>query len=287
MGRWNWLLSRRKRMMEALDQDIRDYIERETEDNIDRGMSPEEAHYAALRKFGNVTRVKEETWDVWSFVWLEQLWQDVRVGLRQLRRSPGFTVTAILTLALGIGANTAIFALMDAVILRRLPVEKPGELFQVQVGNADEGGGGSGGESPLTTPMWEQLRDHQDVFSRAFAWSGIDEFDLAEGGTTRAVNGLWVSGGFFSVLGLRPAAGRLIADSDDRGGCPAVAVLSYGFWQEHYGGAKSAVGSALALGSHPFEVVGVAPPGFFGMEVGGKFDVAAPICASAIFEGSA
>jgi predicted permease len=284
MSRWDRLFSRRKRMMEDLDQDIRDYIEGETQDNIERGMSPEEARYAALRKFGNVTRIKEETREVWSFVWLEQLWQDIRFGVRQLRRSPGFTAVAVLTLALGIGVNTAIFSLIDAVMLRMLPVEKPGELFQVQVGSADESGGGSEGESPLTTAMWEQLRDHQDVFSSTFAWGG-NNFDLADGGTTRAVGGMWVSGGFFSVLGLHPAAGRLIADSDDRRGCPAVAVLSYGFWQEHYGGAKSAIGSTLSLGSHPFEVIGVAPPGFFGMEVGGKFDVAAPICANAIIEG--
>jgi predicted permease len=285
MTRWGWLIGRRKRMMEDLDQDIRDFIERETRDNIERGMPPEEARYAALRKFGNVTRVKEETWEVWSVNWLEQLWQDVRYGLRQLRRSPGFTAVAVLTLALGIGANTAIYALMDAVILRRLPVEMPGELYQVQVGNADEGVGGGGGESPFPNPMWEQLRDHQDVFSRVFAWSGSNAFGLPEWGTGPAVNETWVSGGFFSGLGLRPVAGRLIADPDDRPGCPAVAVLSYGFWQEHYAGAKSAVGSTLALGSHPFEVIGVAPPGFFGLSVGGRFDVAAPICATAILEG--
>jgi len=284
MSHWARLFSRRKRMMENLDEDISDFIERETQDNIERGMSPEDAHYAALRKFGNVTRVKEDTWEVWSFVWLEQLWQDIGYGLRQLRRSPGFTAVAVLTLALGIGVNTAIFTLIDAVMLKMLPVEKPGELFQVQIGNADEGGGGGAVDSAFTTPMWEQLRDHQDVFSRTFAWFGNSLY-LAEGGTTRTVDGLWVSGGFFSALGLRPAAGRLIADSDDWRGCPAVAVLSYGFWQEHYGGAKSAVGSTLSLGSHPFEVIGVAPPGFFGMGVGGKFDVAAPICATALFDG--
>jgi predicted permease len=284
MSRWNRLLSRRKRMMEDLDQDIHDFIERETQDNIDRGMAPDEARYAALRKFGNVTQIREETREVWSLVWLEQLCQDVRVGLRQLRRSPGFTAVAVLTLALGIGVNTAIFSLIDVVMLRRLPVEKPGELFKVEFGNADEGGGGSGLNDVFTTPMWEQLRDHQDIFSRTFAWFG-NSFYLAEGGTTRTVGGLWVSGGFFSVLGLRPVAGRLIADSDDRRGCPAVAVLSYGFWQKRYGGAKSAVGSTLSLGGHPFEVIGVAPPGFSGLSVGGKFDVAAPICATAIFDG--
>ncbi len=265
--------------MDDLEEEIRSHLEMEERENLESGMTPEEAHFAALRRFGNVTRAQERSRDMWGWNSVETLWQDICYGLRQLRRSPGFTAVAVFTLALGIGVNTAIFSLIDAVMLRMLPVEKPGELFKMEFGNADEGRG-----DVFTTPMWEQLRDHQDVFSRTFAWFNTS-FYLAEGGATRTVDGLWVSGGSFSVLGLRPAAGRLIADSDDQRDCPAVAVLSYGFWRERYGGAKSAVGSTLSLGGHPFEVIGIAPPGFLGLEVGKKFDVAAPICATALLDG--
>ncbi len=139
--------------------------------------------------------------------------------------------------------------------------------------------------STFANPAWEQVRDHQDVFAAAFAWSNKDQLDLTQGGMMHPVNGLWVSGRFFSALGLHAAVGRLISDSDDRRGCLAVAVLSYGFWQDHFGGAKSAIGSTLSLRSRAFEVIGIAPRGFFGMEVGDQFDLAMPICATAIFDG--
>ena len=274
-------LFRRSKPVDDLEEEIHSHLQMEEQENLESGMPPDEAHDAALRRFGNVTLAQERSREMWGWNSVETLWQDLRYGVRQLRRSPGFTLVAVLTLALGIGANTAIFSLVNAVLLRTLHVEKPDEL--VQVYRYDPQWNTFAGHS-LTNPLWEQLRDQQDVFRGVFAW-GDERFDLARGGAVHLVNGIWVSGGFFDALGLRPAAGRLIAASDDRRGCPALAVLSYGFWQEHYGGAASAIGSTLSLSDHPFEVIGVAPPRFYGMEVGEKFDVAAPICAVALFDG--
>jgi putative ABC transport system permease protein len=204
--------------------------------------------------------------------------QDLRYALRILRRSPGFTAIAVLTLALGIGANTAAFSLIDAVMLRMLPVNRPDELLQVKRQDPRYVGGAS---PDFSNPLWEQVRDQQNVFSGVFAW-GNDEFDLARGGTVHPADGSFVSGDFFTTLGLRPAAGRLITGSDDYRGCPAVAVLSYGFSQGHYGGASVAIGNILSLNDYPFKVIGVAPPGFYGMDVGRESQVFAPICTSAI-----
>ena len=281
MIRWNQMFSRRKRMMEDLDQDIRDFIERETQDNIERGMPPEEARYAALRKFGNVTRVREDTWEVWSVVWLEQLWQDIRYGIRMFRKNPAFTAVAVITLTLGIGANTAVFTLLDAILFRLLPTYHAEQLYQVRRVSVHIPERLSG---DFTNPLWENLRSRQDIFSGMAAWGNTD-FDLARGGAVQRAQGIWVSGDYLETLGVRPALGRLITPADDYRGCPAVAVLSYSFWQDRYSGRPSVVGSTITLDSHPFEVVGITQPGFYGMDVGMKFDVAAPNCATALMDG--
>lgn len=208
------------------------------------------------------------------------LQQDLRYGLRMLAKNPGFTAVAVLTLALGIGANTAIFSLIDTVMLRFLPVEKPEELVLVRMRTPQEG---SSPRTTFTNPLWEQLRDQQDVFSSAFAWSPA-RFNLAQGGAVRYAYGIWASGDFFRTLGVRPAVGRLFSAADDQRGCPGVAVLSYGFWQDQFGGAVRVVGEKITLDKHTFPVVGVAPPGFYGVNVGEKFDVALPICATALFD---
>jgi putative ABC transport system permease protein len=208
------------------------------------------------------------------------LLQDLRYGLRMLAKSRGFTVVAVLTLALGIGANTAIFSLINTVMLRSLPVEKPRELMLVRMQTPKSG---SETRATFTNPLWEQLRDRQDVFASAFAWSDT-RFNLAASGEARYASGIWASGDFFQTLGIRPRLGRLFSAADDRRGCSGVAVLSYGYWQERFAGDRAVLGQIINLDKHGFPIVGVTPPGFYGVNIGEKFDVALPICATALFD---
>ncbi len=205
---------------------------------------------------------------------MDTLWQDLRHGIRLLTVRPGFAAIAILTLALGIGANITIFSLMNVLLLKSLPVWHPEELVQV-----------SGGENTsFTNPIWEEFRDHQDIFSGAFAW-GSPRFNLADGGETRFANGLWVSGEFFSTLGVPAVLGRTLTVSDDHPGAAPAAVLSYAFWQTEYGGRPGVMGETIRLDGHPFTIAGVTPPAFFGVEVGRRFDVAVPIADEPILAG--
>jgi predicted permease len=275
---------RRKRRDNEVAQEIEAYIAQEIDDNIAAGMSREEARWAATRKFGNTTAVREEVRDMNTIAILETFWLDLRYGARLLRLNPGFATVAILSLGLGIGANAAIFQLMDAIRLRTLPVKNPQELASVRVVSRDWTAGSFSGPHPaLTNPLWEQLRDHQQAFSGMLAW-GSTGFNIARGGEARFAQGLWVSGGFFNVLGVSPMLGRVFSPADDRRGCGAPgAVISYAFWQRELAGHPSVVGRMLTLDGHPFEIIGVTPASFFGVEVGRTFDVAVPICAEPIF----
>ncbi len=212
--------------------------------------------------------------------WLETLSKDVRHGARLLRLNPGFTVVAVLSLALGVGANTAIFQLLDAIRLRTLPVKHPRELAEVRAPNWNGHGISSGSHPEMTTPLWNELRAHQQAFSGLFAWAS-ETFNLAPGGEARPAQGMWVSGDFFRVLGVPPILGRVFMPEDDQPGCgSAGAVISYAFWQREFGGQASAVGKKLTISGHPFEILGITPPGFFGIEVGRQFDVAVPLCVA-------
>lgn len=219
---------------------------------------------------------------------LDTIWQDLRYGLRLLRKSPTFSAVAILTLALGTGANAAIFQLVSSVRMRALPVERPGELVSIGIDTHDKGRTGRfmSRRPFFSEPLWQAIRANQQAFSHVFVW-GITSWNTATDGEYRPAQGLYVSGQFFDGLGVKAQLGRLIGDADDRMGCGAPgAVLTHGFWQSRYAGNPSAIGQSLMLDGRPFEIVGVTPPGFFGTEVGRTFDVALPLCAEPIFRGA-
>jgi len=217
----------------------------------------------------------------------DDMFQDLRFGARLLLKNKSFTAVAVLSLALGIGANTAIFQLLDAVRLRTLPVRAPQELAEVQIADMTGARGNFSSPNPtVTNPIWEQIRDRQQAFSGVFAW-GADSFNLTPGGEVRSAQALWVSGDVFNVLGVRPALGRVFTAADDQRGCGATGVvISHRFWQREYGGDANVIGRKLTLADQPFEIIGVAPPSFFGLEVGRSFDVALPICAEAVISGA-
>ncbi|HJR59229.1 MAG TPA: ABC transporter permease [Vicinamibacterales bacterium] len=203
---------------------------------------------------------------------------DLRDAFRALRATPVVTVVAILSLALGIGANTAIFSILNSLILKTLPVKEPQALALLTIGPA---------RSSWTYPQWEQLRRHAHLVDGALVWSGT-RFNLAPGGQSEMVDGLWASGRYFDVLGVQPLIGRTFSEADDRrGGGPdgPVAVISYTFWQRRFGGAADAVGRSLTVERVPFTIVGVTPPDFFGVDVGSTFDVAIPLGTEPLIRG--
>jgi predicted permease len=206
---------------------------------------------------------------------LDSIWQDTRHAVRALRNDPGFAAVTALSLALGIGANTAIFSLIDAVMLKTLPVSHPEELVEVTTG---------GDHGYFSNPVWEQIRNRQDAFSGIFAYCRW-AFNLAAGGETRNVNGAYVSGQYFDTLGVRAVLGRTFTPGDDHRGCAGTAVLANSFWQREYGGRADILGKTISLDNHPFDIVGVTARGFTGTEVGASVDVVVPLCAEKILHG--
>jgi len=241
-------------------------------------MTPEEARRQARLEFGGVEGVKEACREARGTLWLESLWRDLRLALRTLRASPAFTIAAVCTLALGIGANTAIFGLVDAVRLRSLPVSRPGELVRIGI-HGRAGWGISKDDDAISFALWRQIQEHHKPFSGLVAWYA-DNVRVGERGESRTVDGLLVSGDYFDVLGVPPAAGRLFRGEDDQRACasPGV-VLSHAFWLSHYAGRQSAIDAMLPVEGHRYQIVGVAPASFTGLEVGQSFDVALPICS--------
>jgi predicted permease len=250
-------MSRRERMMEDLDQDIREHIQIETQDNIERGMSPEEARCAAMRKFGNVTLVKEDTRDVWSLVWLEQLGQDIRYAVRMLRNAPGFTAIAILTMALGIGATTAIFSLVDATLLHPLPYPHPEQLVSIE----DDLPGVGARDVGISVPEWHDLQ-RSGIFEYVSILGGGGSVNLTGSAQPTRAYFLGEAPNYFALLEAKAQLGRTFDPEDHTPGFTLEAVLSGGLWKRAFGSDPHILGKSLRLDNDLYRVVGVMPADF-------------------------
>ena len=201
-------------------KELHDYLAHEIDDNIARGMTPDDAAFAAHRKLGNVTQIREDIYQMNTLRFVETIWQDLRYGFRLIVRNPTFAAVAILTLALGTGANAAIFQLVNAVRLRTLPIEKPEELVSIGINTSDRGRTGRfmSRRPFFSEPLWQAIRAEQQGFSSVFAL-GITSWNIGTDGEYRAADGLYVSGNFFQALGVGAQVGRLFSDGDDQKGC--------------------------------------------------------------------
>jgi macrolide transport system ATP-binding/permease protein len=256
---------RRERHGDSLDEEIRAHIAMQADELVRSGMSAADAQAVALRRFGGVDRVREEYRDVRGLPLLESTLRDVRYSARLLRRSPGFALMAFLTLAIGIGATTAVFSLVNRALLRPLPVDEPHEL--VALNNA----GARGMFPTFSYPNYADLRDRATVFAGLVAYR-FSPISVSANGVNERLWGYIVSGNYFDVLGVRPVIGRAVTrDDDEQRGAHPVVVISYRFWQQRLGGDAAAIGQPVLVNGRQYTIIGVAPQGFFGTEV-----VAAP-----------
>jgi len=257
-------LFRRAKVERELDEELQYHMERQIEENLAKGMTPEEARYAALRAMGGVERRKEECRDMRRVRLIEDLMQDVRYGLRTLRKSPGFTAVAALSLALGIGANTAIFSLVNTVLLRPLPVENPERL--VSLNSASEKGDSV--DPTFSYLNYRDLRDRNNVLDGLIAYR-MAPISLSHDGINERAWGYLATGNYFDVLGVKPALGRLLTPEDDKAeGAHPVMVISYDCWQKRFAGDPNVVGRGVLVNARSFTIIGVAPRGFYGTEIG-------------------
>ena len=280
-------LFRRNRNAQRLDDELQFHLDHQIDENVAAGMSPKEARYAAMHTFGNTTFLKEETRDTWGWTWLEHLAQDLRYAARILRKSPAFTSVAVLTLALGIGANTAIFTLVNAVMLQAIPVRHPEELVVLQKSARalpeniiDISDYGDCRGCSFSSVMYRQLQARNDLFSGVLAMAGPEALDLSGNGPASNVRSELVSGNYFEVLGISAAIGRTLEPSDDRLGAGPVAVLSYPYWQGVFGGAPNIIGKTVRLNGLLFTIVGVIDPRFTRLTPGKSQDLWVPLSSA-------
>jgi hypothetical protein len=265
----------RRRFEREFDEEVEAHLALLTEHFEQRGLKPEAARYAARQQFGGVTQMKNELRDRSRFRPLEAVLQDSAYVLRQFRKSPLFAIATVLTLAIGIGANTAVFSLVDQLILRLLPVQDPRNVVAlVEMGNFY---GDNQGTNVVSYPMYENIRDHNQVFRQTMC-RRPGEFSISASSETEMVSGELVSGNYFPLLGIRPLMGRLFSAEDTlHVGANPFVVLSYTYWMNHLGGDRQVIGRTIRVNSYPLTVVGVIRPGFDGLEPGLVADIFVPI----------
>ena len=291
-----WLARRPSKEAELHDE-LQFHLEEEAGDRQAQGLTSEEAWRAARRELGNVALVQEDTRAAWTETWMEQLAQDIRYGLRTIAANKTFSAMAILSLALGIGANTAIFSFMDSILLRSLPVPDPQSLVMLswhtprrdmhgtnRHANSynDPTGGFVGGF--FAYPAFELFRRNDSVFSVVFGYQGAGDLNLTLRGQAELAKTEYVSGDYFRGVGIPPVAGRMIAPDDDRAGAPSVAVISFALSQKRFGGPENAPGRSILINNLPFTVIGVAPPEFFGVDPDRPPDIYVPMHANLLLE---
>lgn len=296
--RW---LTRRPSKEAELQEELQFHLEEEAVEHQAQGLTSEEARRAARRELGNVALVMEDTRATWTWTWMEQFAQDVRYALRTIATNKTFTALATLSLALGIGANTAIFSFMDSILLRSLPVSDPQSLVILSWHTpnrrtngtnrhnnsyADPNGGFVGGF--FSYPAFELFRQNavssSGVFSTVFGYQGAGNLNLTFRGQADLASTEYVSGDYFRGLGVPPAAGRLISPDDDRAGSAAVAVISFPLSERRFGGPENAAGQTVLINNLPFTVIGVTPPEFFGADPDRPPDVYVPMHANLLLE---
>jgi predicted permease len=251
------VLLRRRKLAEEIDEEVRIHLEMEEQENRERGMSPEEARYAALRRFGNVTQTQETSREMWAWQWLETLLQDIRYGLRQLRRSPGFTAVAVLTLALGIGATTAMFSVIDGIILKPLQYPHPERLVAVWL----TAPGVTIKDLNPSPSLYFILRDQSRTIQDFGLYKGVSG-NVTGHGEPEHVAGLDVTYGFLQTLGVESVLGHSFTRSDDEPGSPDTVMLTYGYWQRKFGGDSAVVGKTITVDGKLRQIIGVLPQSF-------------------------
>lgn len=271
-------LFRRRQFDRDLEEEMQFHLDMKARQNLEAGLAGPEARYAARRQFGNATYLKERSSEMWTWGSLETVAQDVKYALRQLRRTPGFTAVAALSLALGIGANTAIFSLLDQILVRPLPVRHPEEIVMFRSFGPNPGmDRNSGRKASFSYPKYVEFRDKAQSFSGVIARYG-EGATLTCGGQADRIDIELVSGNYFDVLGVGAAAGRVLTPEDDKTWrAEPYVVLSYEYWQRRFGGDRSIVGKAVQINDTMMTVIGVSAKGFHGIERGSSYDARVPM----------